>query len=132
MIYLVLGVLGWEGYVSPWSPEMSAWSGTPVPPRMIEGLTPRELAGATVFQNKTCRNCHALDGAGGKRGPDLTRVATRLTHGELVIQVTKGGGLMPAFGDQLSRDEVTALVAFLETLKPSDQPPAVSPVASDR
>jgi ubiquinol-cytochrome c reductase cytochrome b subunit len=132
MIYLVVGVLGWLGDLAPWSPEMFAWSGTPVPVRMVEGLTPRELAGAAVFQNKTCRNCHALDGEGGKRGPDLTSVATRLTRDELIRQVIQGGGLMPAFGDQLSPAEVEAMVSFLETLKPHGQPPAESPVASDR
>jgi len=132
MIYLVVGVLGWEGYRSPWSPDMFAWSGTPVPERIIKQLTPRELAGAAVFQNKTCRNCHALDGKGGQRGPDLTSVATRLTHDELIRQVIQGGGLMPAFGDQLSPAEVEAMVAFLETLKPRGQPPAVSPVAANR
>ena len=31
-----------------------------------------ELQGALVFQNKNCRNCHALEGSGGTRGPDLT------------------------------------------------------------
>jgi ubiquinol-cytochrome c reductase cytochrome b subunit len=132
MIYLVVGVLGWEGYRSPWSPRMFAWSGTPVPVSMIRGLTPRELAGAAVFQNKTCRNCHALDGKGGKRGPDLTNVATSLTHDELIRQVIQGGGLMPAFGDQLNPAEVNALVSFLETLKPRGQPQAESPVAGNR
>jgi ubiquinol-cytochrome c reductase cytochrome b subunit len=122
LLVTCLCVLGWEGYQAPWSPEMYAWSGTPVPPSMVKGRSPLELQGAVVFQNKTCRNCHSLDGRGGKRGPDLTDIATVLTHDELVRQVIQGGGLMPAYGKQLTPAEVDALVAFLETLRPADEP----------
>ena len=44
---------------------------------IVKGRTPLELQGAVVFQNKQCRNCHAIAGEGGHRGPDLTQVATR-------------------------------------------------------
>ncbi|MCE9546519.1 MAG: cytochrome b N-terminal domain-containing protein [Planctomycetia bacterium] len=120
------GVLTWLGNSAPWSPQMDAWSGEPVPPRMLARVTPLELQGAVVFQNKTCRNCHALDGSGGRRGPDLTYVASSLDRDELIRQVIQGGGNMPAFGDHLSPSEVTALVAFLQTLRPSDTAPAAS------
>ena len=43
-----------------------------------------------VFQNKNCRNCHALDGIGGRRGPDLTTVGTRLTRDQLIDQISNG------------------------------------------
>jgi ubiquinol-cytochrome c reductase cytochrome b subunit len=102
---------------------MNAWSGTPVPPQIVEKLTPLELQGAAIFQNKTCRNCHALDGTGGRRGPDLTSVATRLNQDQLIEQVIKGSENMPGFGGHLSPAEVTGLVAFLERLKP-DPPQA--------
>ena len=58
---------------------MTAWSGDPVPEDLVRGSSPRQLMGSVVFQNKNCRNCHALDGIGGQRGPDLTFVGTRLT-----------------------------------------------------
>ena len=121
LVSLMLGVLGYLGDRSPWSPHMFAWSGDPIPQRIVEGLEPLELQGGAVFQNKTCRNCHALDGIGGQRGPDLTRVATRLTREELIRQVIQGGGNMPAYGQQLSPAEVEALVAFLETLHPAQE-----------
>jgi ubiquinol-cytochrome c reductase cytochrome b subunit len=35
--------------------------------------------------------------------------------------VIQGGGNMPAYGNNLSPAETTALVAFLETLHPSNQ-----------
>lgn len=117
VITAVLCIFGWLGHTANWSPIMDAWSGMPVPERMVKGLTPGELQGAVVFQNKDCRNCHALDGEGGKRGPDLTYVRDRLhTRGELIRQVVQGGGNMPAYGKQLSPAEVETLVSFLETL----------------
>lgn len=116
------GTLTWLGHTSPWSPDMKAWSGTHVPPRIVKQLQPLQMQGAVVFQNKSCRNCHALDGEGGQRGPDLTYVASSLNRDELIRQVIQGGGNMPAFAQHLSPAEVTALVAFLERLKPEPKP----------
>ena len=48
----------------------------------------------------------------------------RLTNDQLIRQVIQGGGNMPAYGDNLSPAETTALVAFLETLHPAGQAPA--------
>jgi len=124
LIFLTLGVLALLGERSPWSPDMDAWSGAPTPVKYVKGRTPLELQGAVVIQNKQCRNCHSLDGKGGKRGPDLTGVATRLTRDQLIRQVIQGGGNMPAYGKNLSPPQVTALVAFMETLHPAHQPAA--------
>jgi ubiquinol-cytochrome c reductase cytochrome b subunit len=109
---------------APWSPVMDAWSSTPVPPKLLKGRSALERTGAVVFQAKQCRNCHALGGEGGQRGPALDSVATRLTGDELVRQVLQGRGNMPAYGKNLSPAETTALVAFLKTLHPSNQAPA--------
>jgi ubiquinol-cytochrome c reductase cytochrome b subunit len=76
-----------------------------------------------VFQNKQCRNCHALGGVGGERGPALDSVAARLTKDQMVRQVIQGGGNMPAYGKKLSPAEVEALVSFLATLTPKSEPP---------
>jgi ubiquinol-cytochrome c reductase cytochrome b subunit len=134
-IYTVLGVLTFKGVTAPWSPQMTAWSGDPVPENLVRNSTPLQLQGAAIFQNKQCRNCHALEGGGGKRGPDLTTVGTRLTRNQLIDQVSNGtpggiqqgdpgGGNMPAFGSQINPAEMTALVAFLESLRPRGEPPA--------
>jgi ubiquinol-cytochrome c reductase cytochrome b subunit len=111
------------GY-SPWSPEMNAWSGQPVPEKFLQGRTALERQGALVFQGKQCHNCHALDREGGQRGPALDGVAVRLTRDQLIRQVLQGRGNMPAYGNNLSPAETTALVAFLETLHPAGQRPA--------
>jgi ubiquinol-cytochrome c reductase cytochrome b subunit len=135
VIYTALGALTYEGATSPWSPQMTAWSGDPVPEDMVRHSTPITLEGALVFQNKDCRNCHALEGSGGKRGPDLTSVGTRLTRDQLIDQVsngTPGGGNMPAYGKQVNPDEMTALVAFLEALRPEGAPAAADAAARPR
>ena len=48
----------------------------------------------------------------------------RLTNDQLIRQVIQGGGNMPAYGNNLSPAETTALVAFLESLHPAGQAPA--------
>lgn len=131
VLLLAVGSLEWLAYTAPWSPKMSAWSGDAVPPGIVRRLDPIGLQGAAVFQFKTCRNCHALEGKGGHRGPDLTYVATRLTRESLVRQVIQGGGNMPAYGSQLKPDEVEALVEFLGALRPPNTPAARSPAPGE-
>ncbi len=111
-----IGVLTWLGMQSPWSPVMNAWTSTPVAPEFVERRSPLALQGALEFQFAQCRNCHAIGGTGGMRGPDLTEVATRLSWDQLVRQIQQGGGNMPAYGKTLSSAETHALVAFLSTL----------------
>jgi len=112
------------GTYTPWSPEMNAWSGAPVPVSYLDNRTPLERQGANVLQEKQCRNCHAIGNMGGRRGPALDDVATRLTEDQMIRQVLLGGGNMPAYGSALSPAETTALVQFLRTLRPSYQPGA--------
>ena len=133
VIVTVLSVLTYQGVTAPWSPKMTSWSSDPVPDNLVRGSTPLRLEGAALFQSKDCRNCHALEGIGGRRGPDLTAVGRRLTHDQLVYQIsngTPGGGNMPAYGKQISPVEMTALVSFLENLRPAGAPPAQN--AADR
>jgi ubiquinol-cytochrome c reductase cytochrome b subunit len=124
LIAVTLGTFTHLAEGGPWSPVMDAWSSLPIPSEYLSGRTALERRGALVFQEKQCRNCHALDETGGKRGPALDRVALRLTRDQLIRQVIQGGGNMPAYGKNLSPAETTALVAFLETLHPAHQMPA--------
>lgn len=124
LVAVSLGSLTQLGTYTPWSPVMDAWSGAPVPGSALQGRTALQRRGALVFQAKQCRNCHSLGEAGGLRGPALDAVAVRLTEDQLIRQVLQGGGNMPAYGKNLTPPETTALVAFLETLRPPGQPPA--------
>ena len=103
---------------------MSAWSGDPLPIDRMHDATPLVRQGAVVFQAKQCRNCHSVGGSGGERGPALDAVATRLTIDQMRSKVVTGGGNMPAYGKNLSPSEIEALVSFLETLHPANEPPA--------
>ncbi len=127
VIFTVLGVLTYYGSTEPWSPVMGAWSGDSVPEDLVKSSSPLQLQGAVVLQNKQCRNCHALEGRGGRRGPDLSGVGIRLTSDQLIDQIsngTPGGGNMPAYGKQIKPAEMSALVEFLVSLRPAGQKPA--------
>jgi ubiquinol-cytochrome c reductase cytochrome b subunit len=104
---------------------MTAWSENPIPVAYLRHRTPLQLRGAAFLQNKQCRNCHALGGVGGERGPALDDVATRLTADEMVRQIIQGGGNMPAYGKKLSPAQVEAIVSFMQTLRPNYRPAAL-------
>ncbi len=126
VLIIIIGLAAFTqlGTYAPWSPNMDAWSSAPVPPKLLEGRSALERQGALVLQDKQCRNCHALGGEGGQRGPALDTVAVRLTGDQLIRQVLQGRGNMPAYGNNLSPAETTALVAFLKSLHPPNQGPA--------
>jgi ubiquinol-cytochrome c reductase cytochrome b subunit len=119
------GVLTHLATFTPWSPHMDAWSGDPVPVKFLQQSKALVRQGAVVFQAKQCRNCHAIGNLGGQRGPSLDSIATRMTEDQIIRQVLQGDGNMPAYGKNLSPSEVTALVSFLESLHPANQPPAM-------
>lgn len=123
-VWLSLGILTYLGKTSPWSPVMKAWSSDPIHAKYLEGRTPLELQGAAVLQYMQCRNCHSIGEIGGKRGPDLSGVGTRLTRDQLIRQVIQGSGNMPAYGKNLSPQEVEALVSYMVTLRPHNELPA--------
>ena len=53
VIYTALGVLTYQGASSPWSPQMTAWSGAPVPEGLVRTSTPLRLEGAVVSKART-------------------------------------------------------------------------------
>jgi ubiquinol-cytochrome c reductase cytochrome b subunit len=124
VIAVTLGVFTRLGTYTPWSPIMDAWTSDPIPAGYLHDRTPLERQGAIVLQDKQCRNCHSIGGAGGLRGPALDAIAARMTEDQMIRQVLQGGGNMPAYGNALNPSETTALVRFLTTLRGNDLPRA--------
>jgi len=113
-ILTMVGSLTILGYQSPWSPDFSP---EPLPDSVVSTLGPQAATGAHLFRQRGCQNCHTVAGVGGRRGPELTLVADRLTRQQMVLRILNGGNNMPAFASILKPREVDALVAFLETLR---------------
>jgi ubiquinol-cytochrome c reductase cytochrome b subunit len=125
VIAVTLGAFTRLGMYTPWSPIMDAWTSDPIPVAYLRNRTPLEREGAIVLQNKQCRNCHSIGGAGGLRGPALDAIASRMTEDQIIRQVLQGGGNMPSYGNALSPSETDALVHFLDTLRGNDLAPAI-------
>jgi mono/diheme cytochrome c family protein len=73
-------------------------------------------AGKEVFLGAAaCGGCHTLADAGstGSIGPDLD--AVKPSAEKVVTQVTNGGGGMPAFGDQLSEQQIQDVAAYVSS-----------------
>jgi len=111
---IMIGALWWEGDHSPWSPNFEA---QPLSEKVVGVTSGPVFTGARLFHDKGCLNCHLIQGDGGRRGPDLTYIADKLTRDNLVIRILNGGTNMPAFSSSLKPGELDALVAFLETRK---------------
>ena len=82
-----------------------------------------------IIRGAGCTGCHTVNGEGGKIGPDLTHVGSRLSAiliRESILtpdaKVAKGfekfKGIMPkTFGHQLTGEQLEALVQFLASHK---------------
>jgi mono/diheme cytochrome c family protein len=71
--------------------------------------------GEAVFKSAGCTSCHTLKAAGATAtvGPNLDQ--STLDEAGVVKQVTNGGGVMPAFKDQLSEEQIKAVAHYVVT-----------------
>jgi mono/diheme cytochrome c family protein len=76
-------------------------------------------AGKEVFTSN-CGSCHTLAEAGtsGEVGPNLDELMPEQSLVE--TQVTNGGGGMPAFGGQLSEEEIKSVAEYVSTVAGSE------------
>jgi ubiquinol-cytochrome c reductase cytochrome b subunit len=102
------------GYQAPWSPVLG---NIVLPASVTQSLGPTQQAGAQIFEQHGCINCHTVAGIGGQRGPDLTTIGDQLSNDQLTWRILNGGRNMPAYGDTMTPQELSQLTAFLSTLK---------------
>ncbi len=76
----------------------------------------------SIFDAK-CEMCHAKDGSGdtpmGKnmKVPDLrSKVVQSKSNADLYNVIDKGKGIMPAYGSQLSKQQINQMVAYVRHL----------------
>ena len=72
-------------------------------------------AGARVFADNGCGDCHTLGAAdaSGQIGPNLDTL--RPDYDQVRAKVEQGGGGMPSFGDRLSPQQIRDVAAFVAT-----------------
>jgi ubiquinol-cytochrome c reductase cytochrome b subunit len=79
---------------------------------------PPEARTATLTFGRHCGGCHMIDGEGGDQGPDLTRAGEKRDAAWLHAWISDPEAVdeladMPAFGDRLTPEELTAITNFL-------------------
>jgi ubiquinol-cytochrome c reductase cytochrome b subunit len=111
---LAIGIFSMKGSRSDWSPRFD----TPLLSPTVVGTDQGALwEGAVLFRDRGCQYCHAIEGVGGKRGPDLSWIGDRLTRNEMVIRINTGGYNMPAYAPSLSSRDLDLIVDFLMSRK---------------
>ena len=73
---------------------------------------------ASVVIGRYCATCHSIDGEGGEGGPDLTHAGAERDARWLHDWITNPEAVdpfatMPAFGEVLTAEEMSALIAYL-------------------
>ena len=87
------------------------------------GLTPAQASGRHVY-NVYCLNCHPAYSSHGNKGPGLKGVFKKeylpsgltATDEHAEQSIIRGRNMMPAFGNQLSSQEIQDVMAYLHTL----------------
>ena len=114
-IWTTIAIFWVAGERADWSPDFGAQA---LPASVIADQRPEVVEGARLFHAKGCEFCHQIGGYGGKRGPELTDVASRMKPDEITARITNGSPNMPAYVRTLTPAEIRALMAFLSTRKP--------------
>jgi mono/diheme cytochrome c family protein len=100
------------------------------PQRPVAATSKANVRGGEVFNAHSCAKCHGVNGVNGDRAPDLQKVRDRMDSTMIAKQIREGGKGMPPFGDQLSDQEVSDLVAYLRTKRKVIVPPPPAAVTA--
>ncbi|MFC1872543.1 c-type cytochrome [Chloroflexota bacterium] len=87
---------------------------------------------APVLFAKYCSSCHAINGRGGRVGPDLSTIGDRRSLNFLESFTVNpssvfGGSTMPAYEDTLTKEQIANLAAYMANQKGTTPPPPPPP-----
>jgi mono/diheme cytochrome c family protein len=93
------------------------------PSKPLSELSPREQQGRAVYQ-QYCASCHYANQAGDLHGPSLFAMYRKkyLPSGapasdeRVTPVILRGRNMMPGYGNDLSDEQLTDLLAYLHTL----------------
>ena len=80
------------------------------------GSPGRMLFNGYAKEGVTCYQCHNGDGTGTWKAPALTDVGFALSEEEIRDTIQGGSGMMPAFDDKLSDEELGQIVTHVLSL----------------
>lgn len=86
-----------------------------------------EMAGAVLYRDRGCPQCHGVGGIGTKKGPSLVdlRKNKLWIPEKITSQILHGGQKMPAFDESVTDQEAAELVAYLRARHRPVPPPAL-------
>jgi cbb3-type cytochrome c oxidase subunit III len=140
LLAAVAGVVGWAAghYTRSTSPTATAASTG----NSSEPIDPTVAAGAHVFVQFACAQCHGENGAGGVSPdvPALTTAGKQLTVAQLTQIINHGLGesanptkpYMPVWGAVISKRQVGELVAYIRAGLPSVPEATTPPVPQNQ
>lgn len=80
--------------------------------------------GEGIFKAHACGNCHTIGGAGGRMGPELTKVGAESEHTEQWLadhiknpKTHKPNSTMPAYEGKINDKDMETLTKYLASLK---------------
>ena len=110
-VFFVILLFAGPRVVAEDKPEAAPAKAQGTAPANTQGSAPA-VDGKAVFTD-TCGSCHTLSAAGtsGSVGPNLDDVSLDASAIEGIVRDGRGG--MPALGDKLSDEEISAVAAFV-------------------
>jgi mono/diheme cytochrome c family protein len=129
VVVLVIAVVGVVAWAAGHYTRKTVTVGTSTSPVSGAAVSPRVAAGAHVFVQFACSQCHGQQGRGGVSPdvPALTSVGKELTAAQLAGIINHGLGesanpkkpYMPVWGAVISRRQVAELAAYIRAGLPS-------------